>query len=79
MLIFCFESKERYLEKLKCENVRFRFITERKFNRSYLLVIALKEDFAKRQEQIAEQIAKIGTKIMGVRLFYKIEPEIKRL
>lgn len=76
VITFCFESDEKYLEKPKCEGVSFVFLKEHKFKRSYVFIIALKEDFIKWSSQIAEELSKIGDRIMGIRFFVKLMPEI---
>lgn len=45
---------------------------ERKFNRSYVFIIGLKEEFLKRSNEIADELSKIGDKIMGIRFFKKL-------
>ena len=72
VVTFCFESEAKYLEKPKCEGISFVFLKERKFNRSYVYIIGLKEDFFKRNNEIAEELSKIGDRIMGIRFFTKI-------
>jgi hypothetical protein len=54
VVTFCFESEQKYFEKSKCEGISFVFLKERKFNRSYVFIIGLKEDFLKRSNEIAE-------------------------
>jgi hypothetical protein len=76
VITFCFESDEKYLERPKCEGVSFVFLREHKFKRSYIFIIALREDFLKRSNQIAEELSKIGDRIMGIRFFVELYPEI---
>lgn len=64
------------MEKPKIDNVSFKFITEHKAKKSYMYVIALKEDVVTKQEQIKAEIEKIGERIIGVRVFYHLFPNL---
>lgn len=78
VLTFVFESV-RFIEKMSVPNVTFKIINEKKFPRSYLYVICLKENFYRLKTRIAEEISKVGLKITGVRFFCNIYPLLCQL
>lgn len=77
VVTFCFQSDLKYLEKLSCEGVSFIYLKERKFKRSYIFVIALREHFLSKSGEIALQLEKIGGSIIGIRFFNRVAPELR--
>lgn len=76
VLAFCFPASEKYLLKPKVEGVAFKFITERAVSKSYMYVMALRQDFAVKHQEIAAEVGKLGT-VLGVRFFYNVAPRLR--
>lgn len=53
----------------------FKFVSERAVKKSYMYVIALKEDFVAKQAEIRAEVGKLNN-ILAVRLFYHLFPGI---
>ena len=58
-LAFCFLPSQKYLQKPKVDGVAFKIITEKAINRSYLYVIAGKEEWVVKEKEIRAEIAKL--------------------
>jgi hypothetical protein len=75
VVAFCFTASERFIEKPRVEGVAFKIITERAVRKSYLYVMAGKEEWVGKQQEIRAEVGRLEN-VVGVRFFYHIFPHL---
>ena len=77
VIVLLFNDVDRkYLPKLKTEKIKYLYVRQKKFKRSYVYIMGHKTEFMDKKEEIIKQLEILNerNKIYGARFFKEIQP-----